>query len=327
MPSRFWSALLVGLLLLLALLRGPEIARALPTAKELDGESLVAAWAPDRECEPTSLMDEQLSAWSLPAANDDYLLGLEALSSGESEVARDHLSRAAEAEDHVLALALLANMQLQAGESLPEVVSEIGSVNGERAEETRFELAGYYLGIAARCDVLGEAPAAQHYLAAGEAFLPPGGISELDLHLARRIGEMYLAGDQLNEALPWLRHASQANDSALLLLADALDRLGSQQEALALYQRALLYYPNRAENRVAGARVAADLGETELAITMLSGMPRWEDLGPAGLLLWAELCERQADTACAVLQYERVLSLEPDNQIAQSRLQVLSSEQ
>jgi tetratricopeptide (TPR) repeat protein len=312
---------------MVALLRGRQIAQFRPVAEQFGSEALATAWTPSRECELIPITDIPSGEWWLPAGGDAYLQGLVALSAGERDVAQRQLSRAVEEDGHILALALLANMQLQSGKSLPQAVDAIGPVTSERREEAQLGLARYYLGVAARCDAQGEAPAALRYLAIGEALLPAEGIAELDLHLARRIGEIYLAGGQVNEALPWLRHASQANDSALLLLADTLDKAGLREEALAAYQRTLLYYPERAENRVAGARMAGDLGEIELAITILAGMPDWADLGVSGLQLWAQLCEQQADKACAISQYERVLSLEPGNQTAQARLQALNSEQ
>jgi len=322
-----WPVLLVVLLLLLALLRGNEITQAFPNTMEFRSEVLADAWTASEECELMPSANMLAESWSLPAADDPYLFGLAALSAGETDVARGHLSRAVEADDHDLALALLATMRLRSGQSLSEIVTEIGPVRSEHVEEAQLALARYYLGVAARCDAQGEILTAQHFLAFGEALLAPESIVELDLYLARRIGEIHLAGGELTEALPWLRHASQANDSALLLLADTLYELGSREEALATYQRALLYYPNRTENRVAAARTAADLDEIELAITLLAGMPDWEDLGLSGLLLWADLCEQQADLSCAKLQYERVLSLEPGNQTAQLRLRALDSEQ
>lgn len=322
--SRLALLLLLAAGLLLAVLRGPRLllGKWPAGAQPIDEAALRALWEPGTTCLTASAFEDELSGVLHPAADSDYAAGLAALTAGDVNTAETHLQQAVAHNGHPLALVLLANIHSSTTGKRP---GEYTIYAGTWTDTMRLDLARYYFWLSNHCTVAQLPEAAWRYVDWGAAYLPTGGIAELELPLARQVGQIYFADEQWELALPWLQHASQANDSALILLAETYVHLGRYEPAVESYERALRYYPDHVRTRLGAVQAASAAGRPELALAWLQETAGWETLGIEGLLLWAELCARQGDTACARQQYERILTLDAENETAINGLQQIEN--
>ncbi len=306
----YFLFLLLLFIAILAGLRAQPASAILGADRPVDGQAVAAIWEPEAPCAPIPIVN-----LAMPDSDSAYLQGLHALSNGEKEPARAYFTQAVEQQEHPLALVFLAN--------LTGGTQETTIYPGRWTDEMRLELAEYYLAMAGRCLLAKEQETARTYLARGEAFLPPAGVSQLPLGIARSASTIYLADQEWRAALPWLEHAAAANDASLLRLAFTYYQLDRLEEAAATYAQALIYYPQHTTTRIRAARVLADMNDFPAALAIMEGMADPLKLGVEGLLLWADLCAQTVDPACQETQYRRVLTLDPQNEAATAGLQAL----
>lgn len=324
MPRNLTTLLFLILLVVvfLAGLRAQTVGAVFGNDLHIGGQAMAAArepaltgvagavGEPRAACAPLPTEDLQM-----PGSDSVYILGLEALSAGRVAQAQAYFTQAVAQQEHPLALVFLANMSAEPAEAT--------IYPGRWTDEMRLDLVEYYLTVAGRCQIAGEKEAAHENLVRGEAFLLPGGIDRLSLGVARAAGAIYLDKQEWAAALPWLEHAAEANDASLLRLAYAYYQLGRLEQATATYEQALVYYPQHATTRLRAAQVWVERNDIPAALAILDGMAEPLDLGVEGLLLWAEMCAQTADTTCQETQYQRVLTLDPQNETATAGLQSL----
>jgi tetratricopeptide (TPR) repeat protein len=305
----FLFLILLGVAIIAGLRRQP-VRAVFGAATLIGGQQVTATWELEAPCTPIPAAN-----LTLPESNSHYFRGLRALSTGEKDQARAYFLAAVEENEHPVALIILANMA--------DAPVEAAIFPGRWTDGMRLSLAEYYLTIAGRCLLADEQETARDYLARGETFLPPAGIPQLPLGVARNASDIYLADQDWDAALPWLEHAAAANDASLLRLAFTYYQLGHLEEAAAAYEQALIYYPQHTPTRVRAARVLADMRDFPAALAILNGMAEPSKLGVDDLLLWADLCGETADWDCQETQYRRVLTLDPQNETATAGLQAL----
>lgn len=305
----FLFLILLGVAIIAGLRRQP-VQAVFGATTFIEGQQVSVTWEPEAPCAPIPAAN-----LTLPESNSHYFRGLQALSTGDKNQARANFSAAVEENEHPLALIMLAN--------IIDEPAEAAIYPGRWTDRMRLTLAEYYLTMAGRCLLAAEQETARDYLARGETFLPPAGISQLPLGVARNASVIYLADQDWDAALPWLEHASAANDASLLRLAFTYYQLGRLEEAATTYERALIYYPQHTNTRVRAAQVLADMNDTAAALAVLAGMEDPLQLGVEGLLLWATLCGETADPDCQETQYRRVLTIDPQNNTATAGLQAI----